>query len=163
MPKSKSPPPAQADAAGADVRQRQRLMRALACAGPAEIGAFMAQLGPLPAAQDLRKPECGLVMLRGRVGGDGAAFNIGEATVSRAVVRIETGEIGFGWRLGRSLAAARQAALVDALLQQPDWCGRIIETVVEPLEMRRASRQSTTAETTAATRVEFYTMARGSE
>src|SRR5262249_42420997 len=33
---------------------------------------------------ELRAPETGLVMLRGRIGGDGAAFNLGEATVTRA-------------------------------------------------------------------------------
>ena len=55
----------------------------------------------LPAHEDLREPENGLVMVRGRVGGDGAPFNLGEATVSRAAVRLSTGEVGFGYTLGR--------------------------------------------------------------
>ena len=42
----------------------------------------------LPAHEDLREPENGLVMVRGRIGGDGAPFNLGEATVSRAAVRL---------------------------------------------------------------------------
>ncbi len=33
---------------------------------------------------ELRATETGLVMLRGRIGGDGDRFNVGEATVTRA-------------------------------------------------------------------------------
>src|SRR5262249_105227 len=42
---------------------------------------------------ELRAPETGLVMLRGRIGGDGAAFNLGEASVTRAAVQIASGEV----------------------------------------------------------------------
>jgi alpha-D-ribose 1-methylphosphonate 5-triphosphate synthase subunit PhnG len=150
-------------AARTDQRLRQRLMRALAQAEPAQIAEAMAGLGDLPAALDLRQPQTGLVMLRGRIGGDGAAFNIGEATVSRAAVKIASGEVGFGWRLGRSLVAARQAAIADALLQRPEWQARILETVILPLEAQRDLRRNEAAQETAATRVEFFTMARGSE
>lgn len=154
---------AQSDAARDDQRLRQRLMRALAQAEPAEIADAMSALGELPTASDLRAPQTGLVMLRGRIGGDGSAFNIGEATVSRAVVKLQSGEVGFGWRLGRSLAAARRSAMADAMVQIPDWQARMIEAVVLPLEARRASRRNAEARATAATRVEFFTMARGSE
>ena len=34
------------------------------------------------------RAETGLVMLRGRIGGDGAPFNVGEATVTRAAVQL---------------------------------------------------------------------------
>ena len=147
----------------ADRLLRQRLMRALAQVEPAEIADAMRALGELPAATDLRAPQTGLVMLRGRVGGDGSAFNIGEATVSRAVVKLQSGEVGFGWRLSRSLVAARQTAMADALVQRPDWQVRMIAAVILPLEARRTSRRNATAQATAATRVEFLTMARGSE
>ena len=62
--------------------QRKAAMAVLAHAEAGEIAARLRDLG-LPAHQDLRAPENGLVMLRGRVGGDGAPFNLGEATVSR--------------------------------------------------------------------------------
>ncbi|WP_252492084.1 phosphonate C-P lyase system protein PhnG, partial [Escherichia coli] len=68
----------------------------------------------VPAHEALREPENGLVMVRGRIGGDGAPFNLGEATVSRAAVRLATGEVGFGYTLGRDLAKARMIALCDA-------------------------------------------------
>ena len=142
---------------------RQRLMRACAKATPAEITALLSSLGDLPQANDLRKPEVGLVMLRGRIGGDGAAFNVGEATVARAAVRLESGAIGFGWRLGRSVEAARCTAIVDALVQDDAWKSRIIEALVHPLEARQQQVRTTRAEEAAATRVEFFTMSRGSE
>ncbi len=46
-------------------------------------------------------------MIRGRIGGDGAQFNLGGSdNVSRAVVRLATGEMGFGYVLGRDRAKA---------------------------------------------------------
>ena len=75
-------------------------MLVLAHSGTAEIARCLKTVG-VPAHEDLREPENGLVMLRGRIGGDGAPFNLGEATVSRAAVRLATGEVGFGYVLGR--------------------------------------------------------------
>ncbi len=56
-------------------------------------------------------------MLRGRIGGDGAPFNVGEATVTRAAVQLASGETGFGYVLGRDREKARLVALCDALWQ----------------------------------------------
>ncbi len=69
--------------------------------------ATVEELAPLDAlAKDgvtlLRRPEIGLVMVRGRIGGDGAPFNMGEATVTRAAVSLPGGEVGFGHVLGRA-------------------------------------------------------------
>ena len=54
-----------------------------------------------PDYVELRAAESGLVMVRGRIGGDGAPFNLGEATVTRATVRLASGEVGFAYVLGR--------------------------------------------------------------
>ena len=62
-------------------------MAVLAHSEPADIAGHLETIA-LPAHEDLREPENGLVMVRGRVGGDGAPFNLGEATVSRAAVRL---------------------------------------------------------------------------
>src|SRR5437016_12288928 len=91
-------------------------MAVLAHAEAGEIAARLRTLA-LPGHQDLREPENGLVMLRGRIGGDGAPFNLGEATVSRAAVRLDSGEVGFGYVLGRDGEKARLIALCDALIQ----------------------------------------------
>ena len=77
----------------------------------------------MPAHEDLREAENGLVMVRGRIGGDGAAFNLGETTVTRAAVRLATGEVGFGYTLGRDREKARMIALCDALVQSDEFAG----------------------------------------
>lgn len=151
------------DEARATQLARQRLMRACAKAAPVEIDGLLTNLGEMPAATDLRRPEVGLVMLRGRIGGDGSAFNVGEATVARAAIRLETGAFGFGCRLGRSVEAARMTAIADALIQSDGWRARVIAGLVEPLEVRQKQARVAEVEETASTRVEFFTMSRGSE
>jgi alpha-D-ribose 1-methylphosphonate 5-triphosphate synthase subunit PhnG len=140
--------------------RRQGAMQVLSHAPAADIALRMAEL-PLPPYQQLRAPENGLVMVRGRIGGDGAPFNLGEATVSRAAIRLHSGEVGFGYVLGRDGEKARLIALCDALIQSPDHASAIEAKVVAPLraEMRAARDQA--AAQAAATRVDFYTMVRG--
>ena len=115
----------------------------------------------VPAHENLREPENGLVMVRGRIGGDGAPFNLGEATVSRAAVRLATGEVGFGYVLGRDGQKARMIALCDALIQTSDHAGSVETQVLAPLRAAIASERNRKAAETAATRVDFYTMVRG--
>src|SRR5205085_10081247 len=140
--------------------QRKAAMAVLAHAEAGEIAARLRALA-LPAHQDLRAPENGLVMLRGRVGGDGAPFNLGEATVSRAAVRLATGEVGFGYTLGRDREKARMIALCDALVQSDEFAGVMEAKVLAPLRAEMGSRRSQKAAETAATRVDFYTLVRG--
>lgn len=125
-----------------------------------DIAALMAQL-TLPPHDDLRVPESGLVMLRGRIGGDGAPFNLGEATVARAAVRLEGGVVGVGYTLGRDGAKARMIALCDAMIQSADHRSHVEARVVAPLRARLQSAQTQQAAETAATRVDFYTLVRG--
>jgi alpha-D-ribose 1-methylphosphonate 5-triphosphate synthase subunit PhnG len=115
----------------------------------------------LPAHQDLRAPENGLVMLRGRVGGDGAPFNLGEATVSRAAVRLASGEVGFGYTLGRDGEKARLIALCDALVQSSDFGAAVERDIIAPLREQLMAKRKQVAAETAATKVDFYTMVRG--
>ena len=105
------------DAARESLAQRRAAMAVLAKAKAADIARGLADIGSDVAFTDARPAEIGLVMLRGRIGGDGAPFNIGEATVTRAAVQLETGETGFGYVLGRDREKARLAALCDALWQ----------------------------------------------
>src|SRR4051812_23885251 len=135
-------------------------MAVLAHAEAGEIAARLRALA-LPAHQDLRAPENGLVMLRGRIGGDGAPFNLGEATVSRAAVRLAGGEGGLGYALGRDREKARLIALGDALIQSSDHAGVVEARVLAPLRERIAAERSQSAAETAATRVDFYTLVRG--
>lgn len=135
-------------------------MAVLAHAEAAEIAARLSAIA-LPGYQDLRAPENGLVMLRGRVGGDGAPFNLGEATVSRAAVRLASGEVGFGYTLGRDSEKARLIALCDALMQSPNFGAAVERDVIAPLREQLMVERKQVAAETAATKVDFYTMVRG--
>jgi alpha-D-ribose 1-methylphosphonate 5-triphosphate synthase subunit PhnG len=77
-------------------------MRVCAEATEADLETAIAKLGGEPAFEELRPPQTGLVMLRGRIGGSGSAFNLGEATVTRAVVKLQSGAVGYSYLLGRS-------------------------------------------------------------
>jgi alpha-D-ribose 1-methylphosphonate 5-triphosphate synthase subunit PhnG len=109
----------------------------------------------------LTTPENGLVMVRGRIGGDGAPFNLGEATVSRAAVRLATGEVGFGYTLGRDLEKARMIALCDAMVQSQTFADAIEANVLAPLRSAMLANRDRKSAEAAATRVDFYTMVRG--
>jgi len=115
----------------------------------------------VPAHEYLRAPESGLIMVRGRIGGDGAPFNIGEATVSRAAVRLASGETGFGYALGRDTKKAELIALCDALIQTRDHADLVEVHVLAPLRERREQELRRKAAEAAATRVDFYTLVRG--
>jgi len=140
--------------------QRQAAMAVLAHSSSAEIAGHLDRLA-LPAHESLREPENGLVMVRGRVGGDGAAFNLGEATVSRAAVRLASGEVGFGYALGRDRDKARMIALCDALVQSEEFSAALETGVLAPLRAAMLARHRQKAAEAAATRVDFYTMVRG--
>jgi len=130
--------------------------------------ADMAALAPLydawwnkPEVATIRAAETGLVMLRGRTGGGGAPFNLGEATVSRASVRIASGEIGHGYCLGRDTDKARLIAIIDALFQrEPD---NVEFAILRPLNDAAYAADTQRREETAATKVDFFTLVRGED
>jgi alpha-D-ribose 1-methylphosphonate 5-triphosphate synthase subunit PhnG len=141
--------------------RRQEAMAVLARATVAEIDQRLAEMGPVPPYQEIRKAESGLVMVRGRIGGDGAPFNVGEATVSRSAVALATGEVGFGYVLGRDQAKARLIACCDALMQRAEFQEIMERVVLAPIRMRQGAARDTKAEQAAATKVEFFTLVRG--
>lgn len=138
-------------------------MRVCAQATADELSAALDRLRPTPAFEMVREPEIGLVMVRGRIGGEGTAFNFGEATMTRAVVRLATGEVGFGYRLGRAQGAARDSAVIDALWQTPQHRQQILEQVLGPLHERQQTDRHRSESQTAATKVDFFTVARGGD
>ncbi len=140
--------------------RRKAAMAVLAHSEVADIAVHLKAIA-LPPHEELREPENGLVMVRGRVGGDGAAFNLGEATVSRAAVRLSTGEVGFGYTLGRDREKARLIALCDAMMQSAELAGAIETQVVAPLRAAMIEKRDRKSAESAATRVDFYTLVRG--
>lgn len=135
-------------------------MSILACADFHAIEAACERLKALPRAQFLRPPEVGLVMVRGRAGGTGVKFNLGEVPVTRCVVRLESGTVGMAWVQGRDTQHATLAARLDALLQEPQHYSHICAEVIEPLAEAYAARHERAARKAAATKVEFFTVAR---
>jgi len=133
-------------------------MAVLARAGAADIAAHLADCGTLPPHTIIRGPEDGLVMVRGRIGGGGGAFNLGEMTVTRCSVHLEGGTIGHAYVTGRDRRQAELAALADALMQLPSW-NPIIETrVIAPLEQAQETARVARATKAATTQVQFFAM-----
>jgi len=141
-------------------RRRRDLMALLASSSAPEIARHLEAIAPLPPHQEVRAPESGMVMVRGRIGGDGAPFNFGEATVSRAVVRLASGETGYCYVLGRDHAKAGLIALCDALIQT-EHRGALERHVLAPISARPDVVRQVDAERIAATKVEFFTLVRG--
>ena len=134
-------------------------MAVLARASAGKIEALLREVPPLPPHRIIRGPEIGLTMMRGRAGGDGAAFNLGEATITRCSVSLEDGTLGHCWRLGRDRRAAELAALLDACLQSDALREPLLTRVIEPLGSQQAEAASLTARRAAATEVRFATLA----
>lgn len=142
---------------------RRHWMGVLAKAPQSELERLWPELGPLPEWSWLRRPEIGLVMVRGRMGGDGGPFNLGEMTVTRCSVRLDCGTVGHAWVAGRVPVHAERAALADALLQRPDWSERVRGALVAPLARHLADAKARAARKASATRVDFFTMVRGED
>jgi alpha-D-ribose 1-methylphosphonate 5-triphosphate synthase subunit PhnG len=134
---------------------RRRWMAVLARANAEEL---VEVLDDVPAYRILRGPEAGLVMVRGRAGGGGAPFNLGEMTATRCSVRTDAGFVGHAYIAGRDERAAELAALADALLQDPAHQDLILANVIEPLAERQQSRRDVMSAKAAATRVQFFAM-----
>jgi alpha-D-ribose 1-methylphosphonate 5-triphosphate synthase subunit PhnG len=135
---------------------RQHWMSVLARAPAEALEAALARDGALPAWTRVRGPETGLVMVRGRAGGSGSPFNLGEMTVTRCTVRLESGVAGHAYIAGRDERRAELAAVADALLQEPGNALR--DRLIRPLAEAQREQRQTRAEKAAATRVEFFAM-----
>ncbi|MFC3943770.1 phosphonate C-P lyase system protein PhnG [Pseudomonas gingeri NCPPB 3146 = LMG 5327] len=138
---------------------RQRWIGVLARAQGVELHAHEAALRDTDY-QLIRAPEVGMTLVRGRMGGTGAPFNVGEMTVTRCVVRLADGRVGYSYLAGRDKRHAELAALADAHLQgsqQARWLSELIEPLAHAEALRRAAK----AADTAATKVEFFTLVRG--
>ncbi len=141
---------------------RKGWMSQLAKAPPARLAALFEATGARPGFTWLRPPEVGGVMLRGRMGGTGAPFNLGEMSVTRCALKLETGEVGHAYVQGRDKAHAERAALVDALMQT-EQAEALRAAVLAPLAAERKAAKSTRAAKAAATKVDFFTMVRGED
>jgi alpha-D-ribose 1-methylphosphonate 5-triphosphate synthase subunit PhnG len=104
-----------------------------------------------------------MTMVRGRAGGSGQAFNLGEMTVTRCALRLDGDILGVAYVRGRDHRHCELAALFDAMLQDPERRDEIKREVIRPLARTRDERRREVERKTAATRVDFFTMATGRE
>lgn len=151
---------AQASAEATDTSApRRRWLGVLARAPRETLEAALATLDPAPSWTRLRGPETGLIMVRGRIGGDGAPFNLGEMTVTRCSVALACGTVGHAWVAGRDQRRAELAAVCDALLQTALFA-RLHEVLIEPEARREAAEREHLRRRAAATRADFHTLVR---
>jgi alpha-D-ribose 1-methylphosphonate 5-triphosphate synthase subunit PhnG len=137
---------------------RRHWMSVLARAAADELESCLAANGGAPVYQRLRGPESGLVMVRGRAGGGGAKFNLGEMTVTRCTVRTAAGQVGHAYVAGRDARQAELAAVIDALLQDPARGDALREDVIAKLAAEQAASRTEVARKAAATKVQFFAM-----
>lgn len=124
------------------------------------LEALWSGIASVPPYTMLRRAEIGLVMVQGRISGRGAPFCAGEMTVTRAAVRLQSGQIGIGYVGGRHPRQAEIVAAIDALGHLPEWHETIETKIVAPLVMEAEARHRLVAARAAATKVDFFTVAR---
>ena len=141
---------------------RKGWLSLLAKSPAADVARYWMALDMVPNHTVLRSPEIGGVMVRGRAGAVGAAFNLGEMTVTRASIKLSDGTVGHGYVQGRSKNHALQAALIDALMQT-EAADNVVAGVLAPLRAAMTTRKNERAAKAAATKVDFFTIARGED
>lgn len=148
--------------------ERRKVAALLAKAELKELASFWSNQAEQPQVDVLRGPETGLVMVRGRIGGGGAPFNLGETTVTRATVRVSSGTsseglVGHSYVLGRDHEKARLAAIADALWQAPQSREAVERDLLQKIAQRLDVRSTQRRREAAATKVDFFTMVRGDD
>ena len=145
---------------------RQRWLGVLARANRVQLEQSLEGVGPLPELVHVRPSEIGMVMLRGRVGGTGDAFNLGEASVTRCALRVGSGSgsggaLGVGYTLGRDHRKAELIAIFDALLQDTARHEQLQQAVINPLALQQRATMDAASSKALASKVEFFTFVRG--
>ena len=125
----------------ADTATRQHWMSVLAHSQPAELAARLKALNITADYEVIRAAETGLVQIQARMGGTGERFFAGDATLTRAAVRLTDGTLGYSWVLGRDKQHA--------------------ERCIAPLDADRMARIAARQAEVNASRVDFFTMVRG--
>jgi alpha-D-ribose 1-methylphosphonate 5-triphosphate synthase subunit PhnG len=143
------------------IRARQAWLSVLARASVAQLEAALPHNGTLAPITKVRPAEVGMVMLRGRVGGTGNPFNLGEASVARCAVRVGEGPLGVGYVLGRDKRHAEMVAIFDALLQDPVHHAAMHDKLISSLAQSQSQARALQHDAVAQSKVEFFIFVRG--
>ena len=141
--------------------QRQQWLSILAHSSASALLQHWQALHLNPRFTLIRPAEIGLTRLMARMGATGQRFVMGDATVTRAVVQLEDGTLGYSYVLGRDKAHAERCALIDALLQQPQSHALLTEQLITPLAAQREEQRQLRAREIASSKVDFFTLVRG--
>jgi alpha-D-ribose 1-methylphosphonate 5-triphosphate synthase subunit PhnG len=141
--------------------ERRQWMSVLARADKEALDAAWQARDDRPEHTWVRPPETGMTMVRGRAGGSGQTFNLGEMTITRCALRLDGDILGVAYVRGRDHRHCELAALFDAMLQDPKRRDDIEQNVIRPLARTHDERRREVERKTAATRVDFFTMATG--
>ena len=137
-------------------------LRVLALAAADELARVAAPVLADFRFEWLRAPECGLIMVRARIGNTGDRFNLGEATVTRCAVRHLAADgrqvVGIGHVLGLDPDRAERVAQLDALLQVPALHGLLMQGALRELRGSIEQRLRAQQACTARSRVRFFTL-----
>lgn len=146
-----------------ETSQRQHWMSVLAMAPTETLIERSDQLIAAQEFEDIRTAEVGLAQVRGRMGGTGSAFNLGDMTITRCVLRSAEGHYGYSYVAGRDKSHAQRAAELDALLQSDNHRELILSKIVTPLADLQQQQDQLQREKAESTRVNFFTLIRGED
>lgn len=149
----------------AQLQRRKFYMDTLNLASKPELSNTLDRIADLPTYRVVRTPQRGLMMVRGRIGGSGKPFNLGEVTVARASVSLDDGTVGHSCVLGTDKKKAEWCALFDACMQSEldslkpaqVHIDKLVSAINERVETETQHKNKETAET----KVDFFTMTRG--
>ncbi|CAM2824248.1 phosphonate C-P lyase system protein PhnG [Vibrio mytili] len=145
------------------VTERSSWMSILAQSQQSELERLWSETKIEQSYQVVRQPEIGLAQVRARMGGTGREFNMGDATITRAVIKLDSGEMGFSYLRGRNKAQAELSAVIDALLQTQVHHELLMRKVIEPLAALKQEQQHQRAKEIATSKVDFFTLVRGED
>ena len=104
-------------------------------------------------------PEIGSIMIQGRAGGSGDKFNLGEATLTKCIVKFQE-KTGYSYHLGRNLIKSEYGAILDALMQIESYHSKLLMYVKEFQEEIQKEKTKIIAGSSES-KVDFFTMVRG--
>lgn len=142
-------------------KQRQYLLSVLAKSSLQDILHHWEPLGISPDFNYLKSPEFGMVMVRAPASGSGQLFNMGEMTVTRCVIQLPSGVIGYGYTSGRDKEKSQLIAIIDACFQDEKFKMSIEENVLHSLATALREKENNEAAKVKSTKVDFFTMVRG--
>lgn len=143
--------------------ERQSWMSVLARTDFLHLKKLWEPLNLSPDHQVIRAPETGLVQVQSRMGSTGNPFNMGDMTVTRSVIKLAEGEMGYSYVKGRNKEHAHLAALIDALMQTPAYGAALQRQIIEPLITTMEEHVHARRQQIATSKVEFFTMVRGED